>query len=140
MKKLIYIFNILLLIGCTTESADQVKENEIIKANRVVVLEFDTTEPNFDEIRISYFDYKTNTYPIVIHEFEYDSSGEAIPFILKFEKYNFRYINGVGYRNNPSTAELSVKLYVDDVLVLEDADRGRNGEYAEISFDYDAGF
>ena len=70
------------------------------------------------------FDYKTNTNPLVVHEFSYDTAGQPIPLVLTFENYDFRFINGEAYRNNPSTEEISVKIYVDDELVIEEAERG----------------
>lgn len=139
MKKIIFIFSIVLLYSCS--SATTVEEEEQPSAeDRVVKMEFSTTELTFDEIRISYFDYLTNTYPLVVHQFSYDSSGNVIPFVITFENYNYRYINGEAYRNNPNTEEISVKIYVDDVLVVEDTGKGENGEYAQIAFEYDAGF
>lgn len=141
MKKLIFIFSLLVLYSCSSATTTEEEETATQSAeDRVVRMEFNTTEPNFDEVRVNYFDYTTNTYPILIHQFEYNSAGEAIPYIVTFENYNFRYINGTAYRNNPSTAEISVKIYVDDELVVEETGKGENGEYAEVAFNYDAGF
>ena len=130
---------VVLLYSCS--SATTVEEEEQLSSeDRVVKMEFSTTELTFDEIRISYFDYLTNTYPLVVHQFSYDSSGNVIPFVITFENYNYRYINGEVYRNNPNTEEISVKIFVDDELVIEDTGKGENGEYAQISLSYDAGF
>lgn len=138
MKKLIFIFGIILFNSCTTSTAEEDQiENPVSAEDRVVRMEFNTTQLSFDEIRISYFDYKTNSNPLVVHEFTYDSAGQPIPFIINFENYNFRYISGEAYRNNPNTEEISVKIYVDDELVIEEAQRGEDGEYAEIRFNYD---
>ena len=97
MKKLIFIFGLILFSSCTTSTLEGETENPESGKDRVVKMEFNTTLLGFDEIRISYFDY----------------------------------------RNNPSTEEISVKVYVDDELVIEEAERGKNGEYAEIRFNYD---
>ena len=138
MKKLLLIFGIVLLYSCTPSTIEEDMEDpEISAEDRVVRMEFYTTQLSFDEIRISYFDFKTNTYPVIIHQFTYDTSGQPIPFVLTIENYNFRYINGEAYRNNPNTEEISVKVYVDEELVIEEAERGKNGEYAEIRFNYD---
>tara|TARA_R110002050_G_scaffold151060_2_gene278020 strand:+ start:621 stop:1052 length:432 start_codon:yes stop_codon:yes gene_type:complete len=136
MKKLIFIFGLILFNSCTASTTTE-EENLVSGKDRVVRMEFNTTLLSFDEIRISYFDYKTNTNPLVVHEFSYDTAGQPIPLILTFENYDFRFINGEAYRNNPSTEEISVKVYVDDELVIEEAERGENGEYAEIRFNYD---
>ena len=136
MKKLIFIFGLILFNSCTASTTAE-EENLVSGKDRVVRMEFNTTLLSFDEIRISYFDYKTNTNPLVVHEFSYDTAGQAIPLVLTFENYDFRFINGEAYRNNPSTEEISVKVYVDDELVIEEAERGENGEYAEIRFNYD---
>ena len=137
MKKLIFIFGLILFSSCTTSTLEDETENPDSGKDRVVRMEFNTTLLGFDEIRISYFDYKTNTNPLVVHEFSYDTAGQPIPLVLTFENYDFRFINGEAYRNNPSTEEISVKVYVDDELVIEEAERGKNGEYAEIRFNYD---
>lgn len=140
MKKIIFIFSLIFIYSCTAVTSDAEEEDLPSAEDRVVRMEFLTTQPNFDEIRVSYYDYKTDTYPLVVHQFSYDSSGDPIPFIITLENYNFRYIDGEGYRNNPSAAEISVKLYVNDELVDEDVGKGVNGEYAQISFSYDAGY
>lgn len=138
MKKLLLIFGIIILYSCTPSTMDEDEvENPASAEDRVVRMEFNTTQLSFDEIRISYFDFKTNTYPVVIHQFTYDSSGQPNPFVLTIENYDFRYINGEAYRNNPNTEEISVKVYVDDELVIEESQRGEGGEYAEIRFNYD---
>ena len=132
MKKLIFIFGLILFNSCTPSTLEDESGNPVSGKDRVVRMEFNTTLSSFDEIRISYFDYKTNTNPLVVHEFLYDAAGQAIPLVLTFENYDFRFINGEAYRNNPSTEEISVKIYVDDELVIDEAERGKNGNYAEI--------
>ncbi len=137
MKKLIFIFSLILLCSCTTTTTEEEIEDPVNNEDRVVKMELNTTELTLDEIRISYFDYVTNTYPIVIHNFEYDSTGQPIPFVITLDNYDFRYINGKAYRNNSNTEEVSLKIYIDDELILEKTARGENGEYAEIEFNYD---
>ncbi|WP_026775363.1 hypothetical protein [Polaribacter sp. Hel_I_88] len=138
MKKLLFIIGIILFNSCTVSNAEEeIIVDPVSAEDRVVRMEFSTTQLSFDEIRISYFDFKTNSYPVVIHQFSYDSAGQPIPFILTIENYDFRYINGEAYRNNPNTEEISVKVYVNDELVIEEAERGEDGEYAEIRFNYD---
>jgi len=138
MKKLLFIIGIILFNSCTvSNSEEEIIVDPVSAEDRVVRMEFSTTQLSFDEIRISYFDFKTNSYPVVIHQFSYDSAGQPIPFILTIENYDFRYINGEAYRNNPNTEEISVKVYVNDELVIEEAERGEDGEYAEIRFNYD---
>ena len=138
MKKLIFIFSIIILNSCSSVSnIEEENEDSISPEDRVVRFEFNTTELVLDEIRISYFDYLTNTYPVVVHNFSYDSSGQPIPFIMTFENYDYRYIYGEAYRNNPNTEEISVKIYVNDELIIEEIGKGEDGEYAEIRFNYD---
>ncbi|PQJ80598.1 hypothetical protein [Polaribacter porphyrae] len=142
MKKIISIlsFTLIIFCSCSTPSSeeDTTDPDDIISAeDRVVKMEFNTTEINSDEIRISYFDYLTNTYPVVVHQFSYDSSGQPIPFVITLENYNYRYINGEAYRNNPNPKEISVKVFVNDELAVEDIGKGEGGEYAEIRFNYD---
>lgn len=139
MKNLVFIFGLILFYSCSNATAVDEEIEEMSAEDRVVKMEFNTTQLSFDEIRISYFDYTsdTNPYPVVVHQFLYDSSGLPIPLVLTFENYNFRYINGEAYRNNPNTEEISVKIFVDDELVVEETGKGEDGEYAEIRFNYD---
>lgn len=138
MKKLLFIFSIIILNSCSSVSnSEEENPDSISSEDRVVRFEFNTTELVLDEIRISYFDYLTNTYPVVVHNFSYDSSGQPIPFIMTFENYDYRYIYGEAYRNNPNTEEISVKIYINDELIIEEIGKGEDGEYAEIRFNYD---
>lgn len=138
MKKIAFIISLILFYSCTTSTSEEDANPDIISPeDRVIKMEFNTTELNSDEIRVSYFDYLTNTYPVVVHQFSYDSSGQPIPFVMVFENYNFRYINGEVYRNNPNIEEISTKIYVNDELVIEETVKGENGEYAEFKFNYD---
>ena len=63
MKKLIFIFGLILFNSCTASTTAE-EENLVSGKDRVVRMEFNTTLLSFDEIRISYFDYKTNTNPL----------------------------------------------------------------------------
>lgn len=138
MKKLLFFFSVIILSSCSSATTEVENDVDTISPeDRVVKFEFNTTELTLDEIRISYFDYVTNTYPVVVHNFTYDSSGEPIPFVMTFENYNYRYISGEAYRNNPNTEEISVKIYVNDEIVVEEVGKGEDGEYAEIRFNYD---
>ena len=137
MNKLFFIFSLLLIFSCSSVTNPGVDEEDPTRADRIIKFEFNTTELQSDEIRISYFDYVTNTYPVVVHNFEYDSSGQPIPFVMTFENYDYRYIYGEAYRNNPNTEEISVKIYVNDELVVATSGKGEDGEYAELRFNYD---
>jgi hypothetical protein len=55
----------------------------------------------------------------------YRGQNNLFLLVLTFENYDFRFINGEAYRNNPNTEEISVKVYVDDELVIVEAKKRR---------------
>lgn len=136
MKKFLILFSALLLFACGTTSSEEEDEEVISLEDAVVRFVFTTTEPNYDEVHVSYYDNKLDPPGpnAGVYPFSYDNSGNALPLEIVIEDYNFRYIDGEAYRNNHSEAQLSVQVYVNDRLILEDDDRGNSNRYATVFF------
>lgn len=134
MKKIIAILNFVLIFGCTVASTEEEQVTEVL--DKTIRMEITTLQQS-DAVQISYYDYITDTYIVEQHIFDYDSSGNAIPKIITLTDYDFRYITGEIYRNNPIPVEISLKIYVDDELIIEESKTGDGSEYINISFNYD---
>lgn len=135
MKRLFYILNFVLIFGCTTAATEEEEQvTEVL--DKIVRIEITTLQEK-DAVQISYYDYITNAYILEQHIFDYDSSGIAIPKVITLDDYDFRYIQGEIYRNNPIPVQLSLKIYVDDVLIIDESKTGDGTEYINIGFNYD---
>lgn len=98
--------NILLLVftiflSCTVAGSDQ---EEISLAETDVKLEFTSAEPNYDGIDFSYYDNSTDKFNSETLKFQYDTNGNALPLVVLWEDFGYRFIRGNAYRNNFSTA------------------------------------
>ncbi len=141
MKNLVVLFFAFLLFSCATSvENDEVDEAVRDTSDRIVKMVFFTNEPNYDEVHVNYYDYKTDGFIAGVYAFEYNSAGEALPLEIILENYDFRYVNGDAYRNNHSSALLAVEIYVDGELVDQDSDTGDSQTYAVVKWNYDAGF
>jgi len=138
IKKYFYFLTLFILCSCATATGGDDDEAEVVPPeDRIVKFVFTTQEPNYDEVHVSYYDYKTDSHLVEILPFSYDNAGNALPLELVLENYDFRYIDGEGYRNNHSTAELAVQVFVNDKMVVEDSDKGTSSRYARVLFNYD---
>ena len=132
MKKVLIIFSVFFFFACTS-SPD---EDGILSKDRVVVIELLTTEPNYDEAVVTYYDYINDVYTTSPYVFPYDSDGQPLPLRIVLENYDFKHVSGEAYRNNHSTATLELNLYVNDELVQEDDSQGTVSRFATVKFDY----
>lgn len=105
----------------------------------VVSMVFYTQELNYDEVHVSYYDYKTDGFIDGVYPFQFDANGEAFPIEIILENYNFKYVNGTAYRNNHSPARLTVEIYVNGELVAQDSGTGNSSRYATVRWDYEIG-
>lgn len=135
MKKILILFSLLAALGCTTATAEE-EEGSTEVLDKTVRIEISTLQEN-DAVQISYYDYITDSYILEQHIFEYDSFGTAITKVITLNDYDFRYITGEFYRNNPIPVQLSLKIYVDDELIIDESKTGDGTEYINISFNYD---
>ena len=131
MKKIVFIFSVLFLIACSSDP-----DKNIDSENNLVELEFFTKEPNFDKITISYFINKTIPYSLNSYSFSYDLDENPLPIKITLDNYTAKIIDGEAFRENHSPAELSVKLYVNGQLILEDASKGTAETFATVKFNY----
>ncbi len=131
MRKISFIFSLILLSSCSSVNEEN---NELI--NKTVIIEFLTTEPNFDEIMVSYYQSETETYSLEPYTFKYDSDDNPLPLKITLANYSSRVIDGEAFRGNYSLATLSVKIYVDNELVLEDSNKGTSQTFATVNFKY----
>lgn len=129
MKKVALTLSVLFLYACTPEIE---KNTNLIKS--LVEIEFFTAEPNFDEIMVSYYEYKTGTYTLNPYTFSYDLNGDPLPFKITLENYTYKYIDGEAFRENHSPALLTVKLYIDGALILENYSKGTAETFATVKF------
>lgn len=134
MKKLLVCFSILIFISSCNPLADE--EGKIPLSETDVRIEFTTTEAQYDELEFSYYDNATDRFVNETLVFDYDNSGNSLPLIVNWEDFGYKYVRGEAYRNNFSPAELSMKLYVNDELVLEETEYGNPNIYARVIFDY----
>lgn len=134
MKKLVFIFGILVFFSCG--SADTEIDKETTLEEKSVRIEVTTLQAN-DAVQVSYYDYVTDSYIFNQYIFEYDSSGMAIPVVISLDNYDFRYVQGEIYRNNPIPTALSLKIYIDEELIIDESKTGDGSEYINIGFNYD---
>lgn len=133
MKKLLLVFSFIFALGCTTTAAEEESTEVLDKTIRIEVL---TKQPQDDAIYITYYDYLTDQDNWQQYFFTYDAQGNAEPIILTFNDYDFRYVRGEIYRNNTIPTELSLKVYVDDELVIDEAKEEDGNTFVNIKFNY----
>lgn len=81
MKKLIYIFSILIIISCSTPLGGDGVGNEPI-SNKTVRIQALTDNKENDAIYITYYDYTKNEHNWKQYSFKYDALGNAKPIII----------------------------------------------------------
>lgn len=135
MRHLILLLATILFFSCVT-TQNEFEDDGIPLSQTDVRLEFYTNEPNADEIKLTYYDNANNIDVTEIITFEYDTNGDALPHIIYWNDYGYKYVRGEAFRNSPSPAELMLKLFVNDKLVQEDSKAGTSSSYARVTFDY----
>lgn len=118
------------------KTAETAPEENII-TNYTVKIEVSSEESANDELFITYYEYQTNTYNWNPYPISYDSNGNPLPIIITLENYNFRYIEGEVYRNNNIPSKISLKISVNDEVVIDESKTGNGNEYVTIRFNYD---
>lgn len=120
-------------ISCTTTSENPEAPQNIINNIELV---FTTTEPNNDEIMITYYDIAKADNVSGPHQFIYDNDGKPLPLILKFDDYKYKFLDGEAFRNNFSTSELRVQIFVNGELLVERFDRGTSTTFATLDISF----
>jgi hypothetical protein len=133
MKKIASFLLFFVVISCSTSS-----DNPDLPQNRInnIELVFTTTEPNNDEIMITYYDIAKADNISGPHLFEYDNDGKPLPLVLKFDDYKYRFLDGEAFRNNFSTSELRVQIYLNGELLVERFDSGTSTTFATVDISF----
>ncbi len=133
MKKIALLFFFFVVISCSTDS-----DNPDLPQNRINNIEivFTTTEPNNDEIMITYYNIAGADNVSGPQLFEYDNDGKPLPLVLKFDDYKYLFLDGEAFRNNFSTAELRVKIYLNGELLVERFDNGTSTTFATVDISF----
>lgn len=133
MKKIVLFLLFFGTISCsTTTDNPETPQNKINN----IELVFTTTEPNNDEIMITYYDIAKADNVSGPHQFVYDNDGKPLPLILKFDDYKYKFLDGEAFRNNFSTSELRVKIYVNGELLEERFDSGTSTTFATLDISF----
>jgi hypothetical protein len=132
MKKVTLLITFFSIFSCTTSS--DIKEIEYTTKDVEII--FSTTEPNHDEIMITYYDIDLATDVSAPYEFRYDTNGNSLPIKIIFDNYKYKFLDGEVFRNNFSTAELKVEVYVEEKLFLEEASKGTSNTFARVKFNF----
>ena len=139
MKTLIQISSILIILfitSCTpNETPEEIEEVVKITPKNVEII-LTTTQPNFDEVVLSYYDFDDESWNYGPRQFAYDANGNPEPIIISLPDYKYKTIEGNAYRKNNWTSSLKVQIFIDDILVKEDEVFGTNLVYAQVFFDY----
>lgn len=139
MKTLIQISSILIILfitSCTpNETIEEIEVTEEITPKNVEII-LTTSQPNFDEVVLSYFDFDEDSLNYGPRQFVYDANGNPEPIIISLPNYKYKTIEGNAYRKNNWTSSLKVQIFIDDILVKEDEVFGTNLVYAQVFFDY----
>lgn len=133
MRIIALLFLFFVAISCSTTS-----DNPDLPQNKInnVELVFTTTEPNSDEVMITYYDIAKGDNVSGPHNFVYDNDGKPLPLIIKFDDYKYKFLDGEAFRNNFSSAELRVKIYVNGELLVERFNRGTNTTFATLDISF----
>lgn len=141
MKKIVGIFLIFILYSCSCTCDDVITPEDIEAIEEAttkdIEIVFTTTEPNYDEVMVTYYDYEIEDDFSSAFVFKYDTSGNPLPLKITLDNYKYEFIRGEGFRNNFSTAQLKVQLFVDDEMVLENTSNGTSNAFAKVNFDFD---
>ena len=139
MKKIAFLLFTLTIFSCTSTvvlTPEEIAELEELATKDIEII-FTTTEPNYDEVMVTYYDFSIGDDIAKSYVFKYDVNGNPLPIKIVFDNYKYEYIRGEGFRNNFSEAELKVQVLVDNVLVLEEKSNGTSTHFARVSFNYD---
>jgi hypothetical protein len=133
MKKIIVFLLFFVIVSCTTSS-----DNPELPQNRInnVEIILTTTEPNTDEIQITYYDIAAGNNISNAHKFIYDNNGNPLPIKLVFNDYKYKFLDGEAFRNNFSTAELRVQVFVNGELLIERARTGSSNTFATVDISF----
>ena len=135
MKKITFIFALLLFYSCST--IDESTKIDTTVEDKTIRIEALTALPNDDAIYVTYYDYLTDSDNWQQYFFTYDADGNAEPIVITLTDYDFRYVRGEIYRNNTISSKLFLKIYVDDKLVIDESKEEDGDTFVNIKLNYD---
>lgn len=139
MKHLKYLTTILfvtMFASCaTSEVIDEIEEVTIITPKNIEII-FTTSQLEFDEITVSYYDFDLAEWIYGPMQFSYDADGNPEPIIISLPNYSYDTVKGDAYRKNTLESSLKVQIYVDEILSFETESVGTALEWAHVKFDF----
>ncbi|MDD7914897.1 hypothetical protein [Polaribacter ponticola] len=136
MKRLAFLVVLFSFFSCSSEVSLTPEEIKELSTKDIEII-FTTTEPNYDEVMITYYDFDIGTDVAKAYVFKYDVDDNPLPIKIVFDNYEHDFLRGEGFRNNFSDAELKVQLFIDEELILEETSKGTASTFAKVDFNYD---
>lgn len=132
------IFVFFISLGCLNQDNEDSSQEYTA---RIIKLVISTEKPEEDELNISYYNYKDDTYINSVNVVEYDDiSGNPQPIIIELadgEDYDFRWIAGEIYRNNANESAIILKILSNDEELITIRKTGDGVNYVTVKFNYD---
>lgn len=133
MKKIVFLLLFIVAVSCSTSSENP--EEPQSKINNIEII-FTTTEPNNDEIMITYYDIASANNVSGPYQFIYDNNGNPLPIKLTFDDYKYRFLDGEAFRNNFSISELKVQVFVNGEMIVERVSKGSSTTFATVDISF----
>jgi hypothetical protein len=136
LKGITALFLILIWASCATnETIVEIEEIEEITPKNVEII-LTTSQLEFDEITVSYYDFDLSEWVYGPMQFTYDADGNPEPIVISLPEYAYNTIEGEAYRKNNFESSLKVQVYVDEVLSFETESIGTDLEWAHVIFNF----
>lgn len=138
MKNRAFVFVLIFIGSCATKTltTEEIEQLEAVETNNIEII-FTTTQLNYDEAMVTYYDLDKATDISKPYVFKYDTDGNPLPLQLVFENYKYEFLDGEAYRNNFSEAELRVQVLINGELFLERFSNGTSNSFARVNFSFD---
>ncbi len=136
MKKFSLLILSIILFNCSGTKTPEDAAQELEDATTDVEIIFTTSEPNHDEIMVTYYDIKQGKDITQPYVFEYDQNGNSLPLKIIFDNYEYRFLDGETFRNNFSESELRVQVYFEGNLHSDEASYGTSNSFARVNFSF----
>ncbi len=136
LKHLTTIVLITLFTSCTTNTTIEEIDDEIEFTAKTIEIILTTSQLEFDEIMVSYYDFDLSEWVYGPMQFTYDAEGNPEPITITLNDYAYNTIEGEAYRKNNLESSLKVQVYIDEVLHFETESIGTELEWAHVDFNY----
>lgn len=136
LKHLTTFLFIAIYASCTTNVTIEEEAEEIEITPKNIEIIFTTSQLEFDEIVVSYYDFDLSEWIYGPMQFTYDAEGNPEPIVITLPNYAYSTIEGEAYRKNNLESSLKVQVFIDDVLSFETESIGTALEWAHVIFNY----